>query len=356
MKKIIITLITFLLSSSAFAYKAYYCDNGKVLKHDGHKVPMQYSPVSFPAGAWRDALFASIQAVNRNPSNFWFDVTQGSGLWANGNGINDILFSSDAGFSPAMTLLSGLCYDDKGVWTETDVIFYNGESFTPHMNTSALWEYGGNKRPIITTAIHEFGHALGLDHVNTLYNVMGEDWTYIHVNGGTAHGYFGEDAGNGAVSLYGQISSGFEDVSVVHWKHVGANGAYSDHGRTSLYSSNGGNLASENIGAEVAYKVTKGQKVRTEFTFENNGRSYQSGISVGYYISTNNYITTWDKRIATRTYSLARDIPYTAQNVVTIPSNLPSGLYYLGVIVDRTGSIKEVDETNNATYIPIKVQ
>ena len=59
---------------------------------------------------------------------------------------------------------------------------------------------------IQTTGAHEFGHGLGLLHVNTEYNIMGNDFEHIHVNGSTATAYTGEDAADATVFLYGARS------------------------------------------------------------------------------------------------------------------------------------------------------
>ncbi|MGF1673448.1 MAG: hypothetical protein ACFCUV_07155, partial [Rivularia sp. (in: cyanobacteria)] len=78
---------------------------------------------------------------------------------------------------------------------------------------------------------------------------------------------------------------------------------------------------------------------------------------VGFYISTNDIISTGDQRIGGTTLTLGRDNVYTARNTVTIPSSLQRNRnYWLGVVVDENNSINENVEWNNATYIPIRVE
>ena len=80
---------------------------------------------------------------------------------------------------------------------------------------------------------------LGLAHSKSSYQIMGNDVTHIHANGNTTRAYFGEDAGDGAVFLYGEEEHDVEDVSLSHWKYGGYSGEYSTHVRTQMYALNG---------------------------------------------------------------------------------------------------------------------
>ena len=80
-------------------------------------------------------------------------------------------------------------------------------------------------------------------------------------------------------------------------------------------------------------------------------------MDVGFYISTNDLISTFDTRIGGATLNLGRGNVYTALHTVTIPSNLNWGTnYWIGAVIDEDGSLAESTEVNNATYIPIRVQ
>ena len=96
--------------------------------------------------------------------------------------------------------------------------------------------------------------------------------------------------------------------------------------------------------------------MRAEFTYENNGANTKNGIQVGYYISTNDLITTFDRKIGSASFNLSRDNVYTTTINLVIPSDLARGTnYWLGVIIDDNNAIPEAVESNNATYIPIRV-
>lgn len=336
-----------------FAYN-YPTINGVPSRWSSIPPRMRASGVSFPSGVWRDALTESISRWNTNPSNFYFNLTYDDSSVGLNNGENEVWFSNDN------NVLSGapaICYtwrNSSGTIRESDVIFDNRIAYTPYTSKSSLYGYGGGSRPFQTTSVHEFGHALGLQHENRYYNVMGEDYTHIHTNAGVARSYPGEDASNGAVAMYGLYSSPLDDLSVVHWKWSSADGEYSRHTRTQMYNSSGLLLSSFSDAGEPRYNVNRGQQVQVELTYENNGAATQD-IDVGHYISTNDNITTTDTLIRQGPFTLARSTPYTIRTTVTIPSNLATGNYYVGAIVDRTNGVSEQYEDNNSTYIAIRV-
>jgi hypothetical protein len=203
------------------------------------------------------------------------------------------------------------------------------------------------------------GHAPGLAHENDTYNIMGQDWTHIEI---TAMGqlvcYAGEDAGNGEVFLYGEDIGG-NDLGVTHWKYGGEDGEYSRHTLTWLLSEFGHGVDSEPIPGVHGvrrYEVRRGSRYQVEFTYENNGIGDHDDVNIGYYISTSDIITTIDRRISTTTMDLSRGTANTRRHTLTIPNDLDVGLtYWLGVIVDYTDDIDEINELNNASWIPIEI-
>ncbi|WP_293119335.1 CARDB domain-containing protein [Moorena sp. SIO4G3] len=338
----------------ASAYQVLKC-NGKTVKWQSSKIPvrMRSASVSFPSGAWRNALIEAVNSWNRNPSKFSFSLSHNDSSVRRQNGQNEIWFTSDDNLLNGAPAWAYWWFNCPNI-TEVDIVFDNRVSYTTSTSKSVLWPYGGSSRPFQTTAMHELGHALILLHENRYYNIMGQDWDHIHANGSTARAYAGEDASHGAVFLYGVRSPQRQDVAVVHWKRSGSSGEYSTHRRTQMYNSSGSLLSSFTSSGEPVYRVNKGQRVQVEFTYENNGASTQNP-RVGFYISTNNIISTLDTKIGDVPYTLGRNTPYTARNSVTIPSNLTPGRYYIGAIVDNNNSIGEINETNNATYIAIQV-
>ncbi|TQV89426.1 hypothetical protein [Aliikangiella coralliicola] len=364
MKRLILTAITlacftFISQVDAAAWRT--C-NGNKIKWGSNTKTMRASNVSFAAGgSYLSALQTVISRVNDNPSKFNFNLVTGDTSVGFDNGQNETWFTNDAAAlngAPAVAFTWSHCYWFFG-WhygiDEVDVLFNNNVSYTSSSNKSSSITYGGSFRPFRTTATHEFGHAMGLLHENRYYNIMGQDWDFIHANGNSTRAYLGEDAANGSVILYGTTTGNMQDVSLAHHKYLGTSGEYSTHQSTRLLNGAGGNLASFTNSGERVYRVNKGQSVRLELTAENNGKSTQNP-QVGYYISTNNIISTGDQNIGTGSLTLTRNIPYTFQRSLTIPSSLNSGQYYwIGAVIDNNNAIAESSGVNNATYLRIYV-
>ena len=320
-----------------------------------------FAPISY----WRKGLQEGIDKFNLNPSNFRYRLEMDSGGVRLDNGQSEIWWSADSRDlqgAPAIAYSFWTCYWFFGYHVhmdEVDVLFDSSETWkwTANSNKSSLNVYTGNGRLLQGTAVHEFGHGLKLDHENRTYNVMGEDYSHVHVNGSKAHVYVGEDAANGVVFLYGGNRSSWEDVGVVHWKYSHASGEYSRHKRTRVYSSTGGSLSTYRVNGEVGYRVRPGQEIQAEFTYENNGKNFQSAVKIGYFISTNDLISTSDQRIGGLTLNLHRGVVYTVTKTLTIPRALTTNKnYWLGAIIDEDDSVAEAVEWNNATYIPLRIQ
>lgn len=357
-------LLSLVVATQGHAFSYSTC-LGEKIKWDSTTVTVRANAVSFPEGEWRNALQSAVSRFNLNPSRFRYNMTIETGSVGRDNGQNEIWGSDDADVlkgAPAIAYTWWTCYwffGDHVEMDEVDVIFEYGSPWiwSSSESKSTLMRYGGSGRPFRTTAIHELGHGLKLNHVNSEYNVMGIDFEHIHVNGSLAHAYIGEDTSDGAVFLYGTSSPAREDVAVVHWKYSGASGEYSDHTKTQLYNTDGIVLPSFTDAGETRYRVTPGRRVRAEFTYENNGANTQSNVRVGFYISTNNFISTADQRIGGMTLTLGRDNVYTTWTTLTIPATMERDRnYWLGAIIDETGGISEITEWNNATYIPIRTQ
>lgn len=324
-------------------------------KWGSNNVVIRASSVSFPVGnSYRTALGTVVNRIYNNPSEAWITQYYDDTSIGFNNGQNEIWFSASSSYSPAVT------FTWKSWWTgnlvEADVVFYNGVAYTTSMNKTSLWPWGGAYRPFQTTLMHEYGHAMGLGHENDEYNIMGQDWNHIHLNGNTARSYLGEDASDGLVDQYGLYSGGTnEDLSASMFEYSGSSGEYSTHNLCDVYYTWGGIVGSSSYSGQRRYNVNKGSTYKFEFTYENNGETTKSFRS-GYYLSTNSTISTGDRFLGYTNFTLSRDNVYTYQRSITIPSDLSSGTtYYLGVIVDDNYAVSEVDGINNAAYHIIKI-
>jgi hypothetical protein len=87
------------------------------------------------------------------------------------------------------------------------------------------------------------------------------------------------------------------------------------------------------------------------------GRTNPLTVAVGYYLSTNDTISTVDTFLASSSHTLSRDSVLTTTRTLVVPSTLTSGAtYWLGAIIDYTGAFAEGYENNNATYTAIRVR
>lgn len=339
----------FLLASASEAYNT-----------SGHwgknTITMRAAKKSFASGSlWQASLATMVLRFNWNPSNFRIAHKYDDTSVSLGNGESEVWFSPDQAYDPAWTFTWTNTF--TGQIVEADVVFYSGEAYTTSMKKTNCWPYGGNSRPFQTTAMHEYGHVAGLGHEKDEYNIMGEDWTHVHCNGSTLSSYVGEDASTGLVSLYGNNSSSdIQDLSLSLFKYKSFDGEYSTHQKCKVYDSSGVELPSTDYNGQKRYDVTKGQIIRVEFTFENNGEATQVP-TIAYYISIDNIIShLWDTKIGTRALKLSPEDVLTTFHSITMPSSLISGAtYYLGAIIDYDNKIKEND-TGNAAYHIIKVK
>jgi hypothetical protein len=346
MKNKLVSWAAFIVLMSAGSAAVAYHTHGRWYNNEA---TLRAHAGSFPAGsAWRSALRTVAGLFNKNPSEFRIIQRYDDASVGLENGQSEVWFSNDPAYDPAWTFW---WYNAGGYIVEADVIFYSGESYTTSMQKHNLWAYGGPDRPFQTTALHEYGHVAGLKHENQEYNLMGIDYTHINANGYTAHGYVGEDASHGLVKLYTHKDGiSIENVGVTLFKWTGVDGEYSVHGKCTM-TSGGVELTYTNYTGQRRYDVNRGQSVRVWFTYENSGETTQT-VKIGYYISTDAYVTTADRLIDTRTFVQQCNNVDTRYVTLTIPADLvPGTTYRLGAIVDYDGSIKEVDEQNTASHI-----
>jgi len=258
-----ILAITFFLITSecVHAYKVITC-NGKAIKWNlpnNATLDFGASPTSFPVGStWYTGLNEAKKEFNKNPSQMRLGLNTDSKIGF-GNEENDIwastpenvpqLIDEEGHERSAVAGLRATCFEWGDIkiaqWRETNIIFNSNTLFTPSNNKREMTGYGGENAPMREIAMHEFGHAIGLDHVEK-YSLMHPGAIYLHTNGDNANAYVGEDTAAGLMALYGLRYPVRKDVSVSHWKFregSGGIGGYrpSSHVKT-IISNSAGNL------------------------------------------------------------------------------------------------------------------
>ena len=359
-------------------------DPGKKIKFKGNSTTVEISSYSYPP-AWQSKIKDAVKIVNWNPSPFWINtVVENDGV-ANANGENEVYYADIE--APGVARSWSHCYWLFGYeWglDEVDVIIdstryvdHDDDSNTPGVaeprpwtlssNKSQISNYGGTKSLVESVLVHEFGHFLGLKHVNAEYNIMGDSWNHMITQNGKTRSYFGEDASKGATQVYGTQNSWYRDLSVSHFRYTGVDGEYSTHARTRVFKKHGTNWQEVTRYAgvnnhpvnELIWGVSRGDRIRFEFTVENNGKQTETNVRGGIYISTNDWISPSDRQIHTHTWDAiaAQGAAATFTYEITIPNDLDQNrAYWVGYIVDDNNQIHEKTGKNNAAYIPVWIQ
>jgi len=391
-----VTLIVTLLilhTSEALAWQQITCilpsNHGK----KKHWTVKAYKPVidsvSIPAGSPQyAAVLAALNTMNLNPSQFRYQLggidTNGvavnngeSEIWMKDLGENyagvSAIEQSDADYSPTCTATESDIIINTRYRPSRAPVGISKIGFTP--NKPELFEYGGSYASLHSIVMHELGHSAGLQHEGNVLNLMGGDNLLI-TNGDMVQPYIGEDAATGLIALHGLSPVAQEDISVSHWRYgekiAGGGGSFfSVHHRTRIFDAHNVELPKQCAyqkpdinGAlitacpEPIYRVTRGQKINLEFSYENAGKTRSLPVQATYYLSADNTIDTRDTLLKTRSITLKQDgKPSTLTTELLIPDTVAKGgTYWLGCMVDANNTLKESIESNNATYIGIIVE
>ena len=360
-------------------------DPGKKIKFKGNSTTVSISSYSYPP-SWQSKIKDAVKIVNFNPSPFWINtVVENDGV-GNANGENEVYYADIE--APGVARMWWYCYNTPSGFEfglgEVDIILdstryvdHDDDPNTPGVAEARPWTisdnksqiniYGGSKAMAESVFVHEFGHFLGLMHVNTEYNIMGDSWEFMITQNGKTRSYFGEDASKGARQVYGTQNSWYRDLSVSHFRYTGVSGEYSAHARTRVFKKHGtkwqvvtpyGGIRNHPVN-EPIWGVSRGDRIRFEFTVENNGKQTETNVRGGIYISTNDWISTSDRRISTHTWNTiaAQGAAYTFTYEITIPNDLDQNrAYWVGYIIDDNNQIHEKTGKNNAAYIPVWIQ
>jgi hypothetical protein len=290
---------------------------------------MYISTTSFPAGSVWDARLQNAMWHWNNVKGSGFNFFVGrdtDGTHRSGNGVNEVYLGSEPGSALAVTITRYHCYWLFG-WhhgiDETDIAFRSGLAWsTTPLNYANL---GSLK--IEGVALHELGHALGLGHESRWLATMNPTYPA----GGTL-GWAKEwdplpDDRQGERFLY-RDSTTERDVA------------------GSAFKSPPPGLVSSPASAN------RGSYVTIQWTFGNLGTSTQS-FNVGFYLSTNDIISTGDRLLGTNFGAWGSPgFIGTFSRTLYIPTSVAPGVYYLGFLLDNNSALAEANETNNIQPMP----
>lgn len=299
---------------------------------------MYISTVSMPEGSTWDlqAQYMMSEWNNTPGSNFKFYVGRDTnGSTNTSNGKNEIDFKN----KPNETYLGVAqsryeCYwffgTERG-YIESDI----------HLNTRYSWTTGkfdgtnfGSPYNYELVMLHELGHSLGLlhedDRLATMNSFYPNSGSVGHYNNVTPHA----DDRHGLRLLYPDSSTG-NDVIASRFRNLGASSSI--------------NRVREEGDDDIWRTVTtlyRGDWYDVEYTFENLGSNTET-VPVKFYISTNNYISSYDRYIGSTTWTMPQGSRVESMKSFIVPTDLSPGTYYIGYVVDPDNNISESSESNN---------
>lgn len=297
--------------------------------------------VSFPDATTRNALTASVNAWNFAPGdNFKFSLGFGNLSQAfMPNFSNEIIFSTQ-GFD-SVTLAVTNHWNDCASLQEADVIFNANRTWSFDLNPTGLpfTETGlPGSGPIAfpLVAIHELGHAFGLQHQLGALATLSPNYP----NGGLV----GQGSGQHFQPLADDVLGsrvGYGTSFAQRDLFASAYGVYNDTQTGPIFP------------ASQAYRG-----LPTGFGFSVGNRGTQSEtVQINFYFSTDRIITTSDTYLGSTTVTIPAGNNNPAMAVYfTLPMNFPIGSYYFGYIVDPNNTIPEADEANNAVAMGTATQ
>jgi hypothetical protein len=299
---------------------------------------MKISTTSMPIGGSFDIEFQEAMDawdnVGRSDFNFILERdTDGSHRL--GNGDNEVYFfaTDGPGDTLAVTHLrtnSCTAFDDADI-KEADVEFDSAETWY----TSAF-SYTSSNTHFRLVALHELGHALGLLHEDDVMATMNTRYP----NGGPI--------------------TRDKEVRPLGNDRLGLRFLYPGDGtlKADLVPSNYKRNTATAISGDSALvsgptSASRGSSVTIDFTFMNIGSADSGEFNIGFYLSTNDTISTGDRLLGSNIGASVGDGGVvTSSRTLTIPSDVSPGTYYIGILLDRDGDVVEFDDGDNGLAQP----
>lgn len=297
-------------------------------------------PISFPVGStYRNQLTAAgarIAAGMNRSISFQNDTNNTISSF---NGVNEIGFitTSESWLGQERTKRRtwGCVNSSMARIQESDIRFNDSYSWTTQGYTSA-WVPGTPNFSFSLVAIHELLHGVGLKHQNGRVAIMNEFYPNSGPVGNNEVATLHGDDYNGIKTLYGTPNR--TDFSVSRQRNSGGGSTRDLEIRTPGTTTR-------------IFQGARGSNVDIEYTFENLSSSTKNGVVVGFYISTNDFISTSDTFLGTVSWNMPSGSVANSTATVNLPTTLSPGRYHLGYVVDPWGSFSEFDESNNGVSI-----
>ena len=320
----VLAAVAFAPAADAWVY-SQCSGNNKVWKDN--TITFRPSSVSFPSGSsWRTSLEAAKNGWNYYApgSNFDFSFSYNSATsYSTGDGTNSIMITSSYSWGGSTLGVAITRYDAciwpfwKGKIKEVDVLFNPAFTWGNATNPTSFYPYNSTM-----VGIHELGHAMGMKHEDDTMSVLNTYYPGAGPIGESNDVHPHADDVGGARSGYGTSGSP-RDLAVSNREPAGA-----------------GNISPPST-------IYRSSNATFKFTLENRGTVNETSVGVKFYLSTDRNISTSDYYLGSAGFSMNNATSSTKSVTVNIPSSIPGGYYYFGVIADPENYIGETDEGNN---------
>lgn len=330
-----------LLPSVGNAYHYTTCNN-HAYRWAGGSTDVALMSCSAPAGSEKaDDLIYGFEEWNAVQSmRDVFDWSYGNSACAvnTGNGRSEVGFVTREAIDGALGLTlrrySGGCW----AWSrQIDIIeadvFINGDANLEAGNPEECNQKRLGQR---TTIMHELGHALGLNHDDEhMALMMSTDGEGKYCGNRMIEPH--PDDATGGRRLYGQAGES-RDLAASEFKVVAAD-------RVALNSQ-----------PNNTETLCPGSRHTVDWSVANLG-TVDETYNVRWYLSENRRITDLDHPIATNLGAIQNAGHFsTWRRQLTIPQDVPPGLYFLGHLVDYDERIWERRGDNNYTYMASRIR
>ena len=350
-------------------------------------------PVSDAMARWNQVGIGSGQ-----DHAFFVGQVSGTAGTCGRNQLNEVTWSAtNCGLAfGSSTLAVTSTWSSSGKVIEVDMLFNNTKNWSSYSGPLKYNANGTSINDLNRVALHELGHAAGLDHpdeagqsvsaimnsrISDIYTLQADDIAGAHAIAWQATASVGVPvcsltaspssiAAGGTATL---VTSCSPSATSYAWTNTGfgsnaSTGIVSPsisttYAVTGYNAAGGGNSASalvsvaspmlpdlEVVSVSGPTSANIGGQINVTGTFINKGSSTTSSFRVGFYLSIDTIITINDLLIGSCNFTngLSSGQSGTCTGALSVPAGIAAGSYYLGAIIDDTMIVSESDETNNA--------
>ena len=294
------------------------------------------------------------------------------------------------------TLAVTTTWSSSGKVVEVDVLFNNTKTWSAYSGPLKFNTNGTAINDLTRVALHELGHAAGLDHpdeagqsvgaimnsrISSIYTLQADDIAGAHALAWQGAASVGVPVCSLTASP-SSITAGGTSTLVVScspsatsyaWINTGFNSNASTgvvspslsttFAVTGFNAAGGGNSASALVSVATAVvrpdlevlsvsgpnSANVGGQINVSAAIANKGSGTTSTFRVGFYLSTDNAINVSDYLIGSCNFAsgLLTGQSGTCEGSLNVPASIAAGTYYLGAIIDDTLTVSESDESNN---------